>query len=115
MPKILSLSHIVVLPTTYGEGVPKILLEAASCGRAIIANDVPGCREIVRHNINGLLVQPNDWESLANAIEQLLINSNLRKTMGLRGREIVVNEFAQEIVMSRTATIYKELLTRCLF
>ena len=70
MPEVLARAHIVVLPS-YREGLPTILLEAAASGRPIIASDVPGCRDIVKHNENGLLVTPRDSESLADAIEEL--------------------------------------------
>lgn len=105
MPKILAQSNIVVLPS-YREGLPKVLLEAASCGRAIVATDVPGCREIVRNNDNGILVQPFDSRSLAEAMKQLILDTELRKKMGLRGRKIVIDEFSEEIVVKKTLQVY---------
>ena len=60
MEQIIPKAHVVCLPTYYMEGVPKSLLEAAACSRPIVATDVPGCREIVRHEENGLLVPPRD-------------------------------------------------------
>ncbi len=111
MPNVLSQSHIVVLPT-YGEGIPKILIEAASCGRPIVATDVPGCREIVRHNDNGFLVKPRNPADLAHAIENLINNCELRKKMGKRGREIVVSEFSEEIVTNKTIDLYYRLLSK---
>ena len=110
MPEVLSEAHIVALPTTYGEGVPKILIEAASCGRPIVATDVPGCREIVRHNENGLLVPPHDSKSLADALKILIKDAELRAKMGARGREIVEAEFSEEIVVKQTIELYKKLL-----
>lgn len=110
MPEVLSNAHIVALPTTYGEGVPKILIEAASCGRAIIATDVPGCREIVRHNENGLLVPPHDPKALADALKVLVEDAERRAKMGARGREIVEAEFSEEIVVKQTMEVYKKLL-----
>jgi glycosyltransferase involved in cell wall biosynthesis len=107
MPEMLAQSNIVVLPS-YREGLPKVLLEAASCGRAIITTDVPGCREIVRHNENGLLVPVNDAHSLAEAIKTLIDNPNLRSRLGKRGREIVEAEFSEEIVIGQTMALYKE-------
>lgn len=109
MPEVLSNAHIVALPTTYGEGVPKILIEAASCGRAIVATDVPGCREIVRHNENGLLVPPHDSKALADALKVLVEDAELRAKMGARGREIVEAEFSEEIVVKQTMEIYKRI------
>jgi len=112
MPKVLSGAHIVVLPTTYGEGVPKILIEAASCGRAVIATNVPGCREIVRHHVNGLLIPPHDLSALVGAIKNLIIDTKLRGEMGIRGRTIAESEFSEEIVVKKTLDVYKMLIHR---
>ncbi len=111
MPDVLSRSHIVVLPTTYGEGIPKILIEAASCGRPIVATNVSGCREIVRHNENGFLVPPNDSIALTNAIETLIKSPGLRRKFGSRGREIVISGFSEEIVVEQTVGLYCRLLS----
>lgn len=112
MPEVFSQANIVVLPTSYGEGVPKILLEAASCGRPIVATDIPGCREIVRHNENGLLIPPPDSKALADAIEVLIKNPELRAKMGARGRKIVEAEFSKEIVIKQTMEVYERLLSQ---
>jgi glycosyltransferase involved in cell wall biosynthesis len=109
MAEVFALSNIVVLPS-YREGLPKVLLEAASCGRPIVATDVPGCREIVHHNENGLLVPSHDSKSLAVAIKTLIENPKLRSSMGMRGREIVETEFSEEIVVRQTMACYKERL-----
>ncbi len=108
IPNVLTKSNIVVLPS-YREGLPKVLLEAASCGRAIVSTDVPGCREIVKHNQNGLIVPPHDSKALAEAIKILIQNEGLRKNMGLKGREIIEAEFTEEIVIRQTMNLYKEL------
>ena len=110
MLEVLAQSNIVVLPTTYGEGVPKILIEAASCGRAIVATDVPGCREIVRHNKNGLLVFPGDSKMLADTLKILIEDLQLRGRMGSVGREIVEAEFSEKIVIRDTMDVYKKIL-----
>jgi glycosyltransferase involved in cell wall biosynthesis len=107
MAEMFAQSHIVVLPS-YREGLPKVLLEAASCGRAIITTDVPGCREIVRHNNNGLLVPSHDSKFLADAIKKLIESPDLRASMGRRGRKIVEAEFSEEIVIKQTMALYKE-------
>jgi len=112
MPEVLSKAHIIALPTTYGEGVPKILIEAASCGRPIVATDVPGCREIVRHNENGFLVPPRDPKSLADALRILIKDTKLRAKMGRRGREIVEAEFSEDIVVKQTMEVYKNFLIK---
>jgi glycosyltransferase involved in cell wall biosynthesis len=113
MADVLSEAAIIVLPTTYGEGVPKVLIEAAFVGRAIIATNVPGCREIVRHLINGLLVPPNDIRGLKSSIISLIIDKEKRTEMGKRGREIALAEFSQETVVQKTIAIYNSLLELC--
>jgi len=109
MHKVLTQAHIVCLPS-YREGLPKVLLEAASCGRAIIATDVPGCREIVHNGENGILVPLKDSSSLASAIKELINNPEKRKRMGKSGRKLVENEFSEEIVVNQTMKVYQELL-----
>ncbi|MFI5420722.1 MAG: glycosyltransferase family 4 protein, partial [Nitrososphaerales archaeon] len=64
MAVVFAEAHLVCLPS-YLEGLPKVLLEAAACGRAIVTTDVPGCRDVVKHGSNGLLVPPKDANSLA--------------------------------------------------
>jgi glycosyltransferase involved in cell wall biosynthesis len=109
MPAVFALSNVVCLPS-YGEGVPRVLVEAAACGRPIVTTDVPGCREVVRHGENGLLVPPRDPEALAEAIATLLKGPALRARMGARGREIAVQEFSEERVVRETLEVYRELL-----
>jgi glycosyltransferase involved in cell wall biosynthesis len=109
MPRVLSSANIVVLPS-YREGLPKVLLEAAASARAIVATDVPGCREIVRHNVNGLIIPPRRSEPLARAIRTLLKSPELRAGFGRAGREIAVAEFSEEIVVEQTLSLYRDLL-----
>ena len=108
MPATLAQAHIVCLPS-YREGLPKVLLEAAACGKPLIATDAPGCREIVRHGENGLLVPLRDAAGLANAIECLLGDANLRHVMGQNGRRIVELEFSEAKVAQQTLAVYREL------
>ena len=109
MHEVLTQACVVCLPS-YREGLPKILLEAASCGRPIIATDVPGCREIVRNGENGILVPPYEVESIADAIKDLVDNPEKRKSMGRNGRKLVESEFSEEIVVSQTLKLYKKIL-----
>jgi glycosyltransferase involved in cell wall biosynthesis len=109
MCEVLTQAHIVCLPS-YREGLPKVLLEAASCGKPIIATDVPGCREIVHDGENGILVPLKDSIALASAIKELINDSEKRKRMGTNGRRLVENEFSEEIVVSQTLKVYQELL-----
>jgi glycosyltransferase involved in cell wall biosynthesis len=111
MPTVFAQSHLVCLPS-YGEGAPKALIEAASCGRAIVASDVPGCREVVRNGENGLLVPPYDSAALARALAALIQDPSLRAKMGVRGREIALREFAEELVLAQVLGVYRDLLGR---
>ncbi|MFZ3059432.1 MAG: glycosyltransferase family 4 protein [Candidatus Methanoperedens sp.] len=109
MPAVFSKAHVVCLPS-YREGLPRALIEAAACGRAIVTTDTPGCREIVRHGENGLLVPVRDSKALADAVRTLIEDPVLRAKMGARGREIAVAEFSQEQVIKETLSVYHELL-----
>ena len=109
MPEVYSSSAIVCLPS-YREGLPKALLEAASSGRPIVTNDVPGCREVVVHEENGFLVTPQDSVSLADALKILINHKELRESMGKNGRRRVEENFAQEIIAQKTSQVWKEVL-----
>ncbi len=109
MHKVLPKASIICLPS-YREGLPKVLLEAASCGRPIIATDVPGCREIVHNGENGILVPLKNSNSLASAMKELINNPEKRKIMGTNGRRLVESEFSEEIVVYQTLKVYQELL-----
>jgi glycosyltransferase involved in cell wall biosynthesis len=109
MPEVYAQSSIVCLPTTYGEGVPKVLIEAAASGRAIVATDIAGCREIVWQGENGLLVPPGDQPALVDALRKLLLAPETRMEMGQRGREIVASGLTEEHVISSTLNVYREL------
>lgn len=106
MEEILPLAHIGCLPTYYKEGVPKSLIEMAACGRPLIATDVPGCREIVQHGENGLLIPPKNSPALAEAILQLVENDSLRHKMGLKGRDLAVANFSMDKIIAKYFLIY---------
>ena len=109
MPAVYEKAALVVLPS-YREGLPKVLLEAAACGKSIVATDVPGCRDVVRHGVNGLLVAVKDSRALAGAIQQLLSNNVLREAMGARSREIAVVEWSSHRIVEQMLSLYRELL-----
>jgi glycosyltransferase involved in cell wall biosynthesis len=109
MPDVLNQAAVVCLPS-YREGLPKSLLEAASCARPIVAFDVPGCREVAVDGVNGFLVPFNDVGALATALEKLLGDADLRHRMGAVGRELVMREFSQEKVAAETLKIWAEVL-----
>lgn len=110
MPSVFHTAHIACLPSYYGEGLPKVLLEASACGLPIITTDAPGCREIVRDSDNGFLVPMRDVQALAVALRRLIDNAALRAKMGARAREIVLAEFSQEQVIAETLAVYRELI-----
>lgn len=107
MANVISKTTLVCLPTTYKEGLPRLLLEAGACGRPVVATDIPGCRMIVRTGENGLLVPPGDLQALVIALKTLIQNPDLRNKMGARGREIVEQEFSVNSVIARTLEVYK--------
>lgn len=104
-------AHIAVLPSRR-EGLPKSLLEAAACGRPIVATDVPGCREIARAGQNAILVPPNDPQALADAIARLAADPALRCTFGKAGRELVEAEFSSRQIGAQIVALYDRLLSR---
>jgi glycosyltransferase involved in cell wall biosynthesis len=110
MPAMFASAHVVTLPSVYREGVPKVLIEAASCGRALVTTDMPGCREIVRHGHNGLLVPPKNPEALADALGRLVAAPALRRAYGEHGRVLVEREFAVEQVIERTLEVYRDVM-----
>jgi len=109
MPEILAKSHIVCLPS-YREGIPRILIEAAACGRPIVTTDAPGCRELVRPAENGLIVPVQDTPALVTALRTLIQNPDMRKAMGNSSRQLAVQEFDIELVIGQYRSIYHELL-----
>lgn len=112
IPQVLSSATIVTLPSYYGEGLPKVLIEAAACGRAIVTTDMPGCRDAIEPGVTGLLVPPRDAAALANAIALLLDDPPRCALMGLAGRQLAESEFDVFEVVKRHLQIYSELETR---
>lgn len=102
-------AHVGVLPSRR-EGLPKSLLEAAACGRALIATDVPGCREIARQDRNALLVPVDDPEALANAIATLMNDDALRRRFATESRRMAVEEFSSDRVGREIVALYAKLM-----
>ena len=109
MPKIYQMSSIVVLPS-YREGMPKSLLEAAACGRAVVTTNVPGCRDAIINGITGMLVQSQNSFELTNVIKKLLRNPKLINKMGIECRKLAENKFDINEVVRKHLEIYKNLL-----
>jgi len=110
MVDLLKKVDVCVLPTSYGEGVPRILIEAAATGLPVIATDIPGCREIVEHEKTGLLVPEKDSTALALSIQRLHENTKLRLILGKSGRKKAIKEFDEALVLKKTLDIYTEVL-----
>jgi glycosyltransferase involved in cell wall biosynthesis len=102
-------AHIAVLPS-HREGMPLSLLEAAACGRPLVATDVPGCRDIARPGINGFLVPLDDAEALADAIERLAADPELRQKFGRASRYLVEQNFSSRRIGSDLVDLYRRLL-----
>lgn len=109
MPAAFAQAHVICLPS-YREGLPKVLLEAAACGRPLVAANVPGCREIVHHEENGLLVPVRDASALAGAMARLIDDPALRIRMGAKGRAMVETEFSEAKVARQTIEVYREVM-----
>ena len=109
IPNVLAQASVFVLPSRYGEGVPQALIEAAAMGIPIVASDLPGCREVVDHGRNGLLITPGDVKGLAEAIGGLLRDPELRQKMGEKGRELAHKHFAMDRIVGQYADVYREL------
>ncbi len=112
MPDVISQATVVCLPTYYGEGVPKVLIEAMACARAIVTTDTPGCRDVVRSGVNGLLVEPRNVRELSSAIKELLADELRCSQMGMFGRRICESEFVLDKVVAETFSVYEELLKK---
>jgi len=108
--QIFSQSHIIVLPSYYGEGLPKVLIEAAACGRPVVTTDHPGCRDAIVAGVTGLLVPVKDAVALADAIELLVKDAERRQAMGKAARIFAEQNFSIEHVVYQHLSIYKELL-----
>lgn len=104
--------HICALPTCYPEGVPKTLLEAAACGRPMVATDVPGCREVVRHGETGFLVPERDPNALAEAISTLAGSRELREGMGASARALICEAFSDAVVAREFGDLYRDVLNQ---
>jgi glycosyltransferase involved in cell wall biosynthesis len=107
--EIWAAAHIAALASEGGEGVPKTLLEAAAAGRAIVATDVPGNRDIARNGVNAILVPPGDAYALATALKALASDPARRRAYAAAGRSLVAEGFSEEAVSAATVALYRAL------
>ncbi|MBB6287770.1 glycosyltransferase involved in cell wall biosynthesis [Pseudomonas sp. SJZ103] len=106
--QLFSDANIVTLPS-YREGLPKVLVEAAACGRAVVTTDVPGCRDAIDAGVTGLLVPVRDANALADQLQLLIEDPALRRQMGVAGRELAVQSFAIEKIVEQHLEVYRQL------
>ncbi len=102
---------LLVYPS-FSEGLPRTLVEAALCETPIIATDIPGCRDIIQHRENGLLIPPRDSLALADAIEELLSEKELRIRFGRSARESALKHFEHNVIAEKTLAVYERLLSQ---
>ena len=112
IPAVLAVSDVLVLPSAYSEGVPRVLLEGASMGLPIITTDSPGCNEVVEDAVNGFLVPVHDSAALAEAILRLTEQPELRRQFGRISRQRAVERFDLSVVAEQTGSVYRQLLAR---
>lgn len=104
--------NLVALPSVYSEGIPRILLEAASVGRACIAYDVGGCQSLIIDDFSGNLVEKRNISLLTEKMALLLTNPKKRAEMGVRGRERVEMKFASNLIIKATLNLYQRAIGR---
>lgn len=109
VPKLFRSCHIVCLPS-YREGLPKALIEAAACARALVTTDVPGCRDVVSDDVHGLVVPARDAAALAVALERLILDRQLRERCAAAALARARSEFDVRSVIERTLALYAALL-----
>jgi glycosyltransferase involved in cell wall biosynthesis len=107
---ILALSDVFVFPSFYREGIPRVLIEAASMALPLIAADGPGSRDVVEDGVNGLLVPPKDPAAIADAVLRLARAPGLQAQFGARSRELAVSRFDLSVVAEQTRSLYHRLL-----
>lgn len=108
VPALMAQVHIVVLPS-YREGLPKVLIEAAACGRSVVTTNVPGCRDAIEVEVTGVLVPSKDSVLLADAIKRLVMDRALCDTMGRAGRRRAEQVFDVNAVVNTHLDIYRAL------
>ncbi|XSG80939.1 MAG: glycosyltransferase family 4 protein [Methyloligella sp. ZOD6] len=103
-------AHFAVLASTGGEGLPKSLLEAAACGRPMVATDVPGSREIAIDGETAITVPPDDYKALADAMERMAADAGLRERLGANARALVEKKFSAHAIGRETVALYRAIL-----
>jgi glycosyltransferase involved in cell wall biosynthesis len=106
MPSALRAVHIICLPTYYGEGIPKVLIEAGACGIPAVASDIPGCRAIIEDGINGLIVPPKNVPALSAALKKLITKDQCRLSMKQHARQIFLDRFTDADIAAASLEVW---------
>lgn len=109
MPEVFASCHVVCLPSYRREGIPKVLIEASSCGRPSVTFDMPGCREIIRDGVTGLVVPAKDVSAYKSALSNLLLDAKWRQQLGLAGRKRVEEMFSLDQINRQTLDLYEQV------
>ncbi|WP_204140174.1 glycosyltransferase family 4 protein [Halomicronema sp. CCY15110] len=109
IPELLGLLDVFTLPTYFGEGLPRSILEAMAMGLPIVTTDIRGCREAVQPDVNGYIVPPRDSSQLADALTKLLADPALRQQFGRASRDRVEREYDERLVFQRLEQAYRDL------
>lgn len=107
IPELLGLLDVFTLPTFFGEGLPRSILEAMSMSLPVVTTDIRGCREAVIHGKTGLVIPPKDSDQLAEALQKLLADPGLRQTYGQASRQRVESEYDEQLVFQRLEDAYQ--------
>ena len=110
IPDILAMSDIFVLPSAYREGVPRVLLEAASMGLPIVTTNSPGCRDVVEDGTNGYLIPVRDPVALKDAILKLVAQPEVCRTFGQVSRKRAVERFEINVIADQTSRLYRQMI-----
>jgi glycosyltransferase involved in cell wall biosynthesis len=112
VPQVWAAHHAAVLPSRGGEGLPRTLLEAAACGRALLTTDVPGCRDLVRDGVEGRVTPAGDAAALAGAIVSLAADRPLLASMGAAARARVLDGHTEAAVGAAVVSLHRAMLAR---
>lgn len=107
MERVFAEAKLVVLPSTYGEGMPKALIEALASGRPIITTDIPGCRQLVDGMKNGWLCAPGDVDGLTRVLEEALSDTGRLNIMGENARQFATKYLSIQTVIRETLSVYE--------
>jgi glycosyltransferase involved in cell wall biosynthesis len=111
LPAFIGASSVCVLPSLR-EGMPYALLEAMSCGKAVVGSDIPGINDVITHGINGILVPPKDSKALADAIIWLLEDKEFRMKMGQNARQLMIEKYSWRNIAEKIDEIYYEAINK---